>query len=567
MLGAIAKPFTRHRRHSLALLLAMSCLTALPQAVPSATIRASSSASSLYRIAGKVVNAVTGEIVRHATVALLAEEDSHTVESVETDNDGAFALECLPAAKYQLTASKRGFRTSFYDEHDEFSSAIVTGPDQDTGDIVFRLMPNAALRGVVTADGGDTVEGARVMLFLVPPDRGRDRTRGRGPNERIAQVDQVTTDDTGAYEFSNLAAGTYLLAVTAEPWYSQHHTAHNSRQQIAGNASAALDVAYSTTFYDSTTDENSATPIVLAPGGHEEANISLHAVPALHLMVQAPHKPDGSIAQPELRQSIFGTQISAEGAGFLDAMKAGTAEFTGVAPGHYELAQGDPPRIVNLEATVSHQVDPADGAPTFAVSGTLLSGNGSALPNDISVALYSRDGSHRPDQLMTTARQGSFRFDAVLPGDWELWIWGAGRVLPITSISANGSARAGNILKVHDRPMAITAVVLQGETRIEGFAKKSGKGQAGVMVVLVPKNKSVFEASVRRDQSDSDGSFSLRDAAPGQYTIVAIEDGWELDWTRPETMSRFLSQGIAVTVTENSGKLTHLSAPVPVQSR
>jgi hypothetical protein len=76
-----------------------------------------------------------------------------------------------------------------------------------------------------------------------------------------------------------------------------------------------------------------------------------------------------------------------------------------------------------------------------------------------------------------------------------------------------------------------------------------------------------FPALARRDQSDSDGSFALRDAAPGQYTVVAIENGWDLDWERPEVISRYLPGGIPVTVTEVSGKLVRLSQPVPVQTR
>jgi hypothetical protein len=71
----------------------------------------------------------------------------------------------------------------------------------------------------------------------------------------------------------------------------------------------------------------------------------------------------------------------------------------------------------------------------------------------------------------------------------------------------------------------------------------------------------------RRDQSDSDGSFSLRDVVPGQYTVVAIEDGWELDWAEPQVIARYLPSGIPVTVSDKSGKLVMLSAPVPVQSR
>jgi hypothetical protein len=87
------------------------------------------------------------------------------------------------------------------------------------------------------------------------------------------------------------------------------------------------------------------------------------------------------------------------------------------------------------------------------------------------------------------------------------------------------------------------------------------------MVVLVPKNMAAWPALIRRDQSDSDGSFSLRDVIPGSYTVVAIEDGWNLDWARPEVIGRYLRSGIAVTVRDNSGKLVTLSEPVPVQTR
>jgi hypothetical protein len=284
-----------------------------------------------------------------------------------------------------------------------------------------------------------------------------------------------------------------------------------------------------------------------------------------------------------LRQSVFGAQISAESAGFVDAQKTGTVEFSGVAPGHYELAQGDPPRIVDLDATASQQVDPGDGVPAVSVSGVLRFAAGFAPPDDVTVALYSADGSGlpgsglpgsgRPDQLVTTARKGSFRFDTVLPGKFELWAWSSGKLLPIVSITGNGTTRAGDTLTVRDRPLSIIATVTQGETEVRGFARKAagveneGKGQAGAMVVLVPQDTRAFQALVRRDQSDSDGSFSLHDISPGQYTVVAIEDGWALDWTQPEVMSRFIAQGISITVSEKSGKLIQLSQPVPVQTR
>lgn len=521
------------------------------------------SAAGVYRIAGTVVNGMTGEPLRRATVAVLSEADSHTVESEQSDNDGHFKLTGLAAAKYQLTASKRGFRTAFYDEHDEYSTAIVTGEGQETTGLTFRMMPGAVLHGEVTADGGDPVEGARVMLFLRP--------RLHRLGERINQADATTTDDTGAYEFGNLAAEDYLIAVTAEPWYSLHRSGGSGPKQ-AKEAVAALDVAYPVTFFDSTTDEASATAIALAAGANEEAKISLHAVPALHLFVQTPIKANGSIARPELRQSIFGSQVSAESMGLFDAMQTGRVEFNGVAPGHYELAQGEPPRILDLDATANQQVEADAGTPTVGVSGTVRTGSGSPVPDEVTVNLMWLDGARGQDPMQTQARKGHFNFEAVPPGSWALSAFtsgpgGSGRPLAVVSTAVGSTVHAGSQVMVKDRPVSLVVTVSESDARIEGFARKAGKGFAGAMIVLVPRELAGCRALCRRDQSDSDGSFSLRNVAPGQYKVVAIEDGWELDWSRPEVIARYLPKGVAVTVTDPPAKSMSLTEPVPVEGR
>jgi hypothetical protein len=87
------------------------------------------------------------------------------------------------------------------------------------------------------------------------------------------------------------------------------------------------------------------------------------------------------------------------------------------------------------------------------------------------------------------------------------------------------------------------------------------------MVDLVPRQITSLDSLVRRDQSDSDGSFSLRDVVPGDYTVVAIQDGWELDWAEPQVIARYLPGGVAVTVTDSSGKVLNLASPVLVQDR
>ncbi len=321
------------------------------------------------------------------------------------------------------------------------------------------------------------------------------------------------------------------------------------------------------TYYDSTTEESGATPIVLTGGSREEADINLHAVAALHLSVAVPRKQTGGIAQPELRQTIFGTQVSAESAGFLDALQTGAVEFTGIAPGHYELWQGDPPRAVELDAMASEQVDATAGTPTVPIAGMLRSDAGKALPDDVDVFLYPMDGALHRSPMQRLARKGQFRFESVPSGTWELTASNSDVPVPILSVSANGATFAGGTFTVADRALALTVTTASEEKRIEGMVRKDGKGQAGALVVLVPKNAAGLNSLVRRDQSNSDGSFALPHVAPGQYTLVAIENAWDLDRAGPEALARYLKKGVAVTVGGNSGTLMHLPEPVVVQAR
>jgi hypothetical protein len=505
-----------------------------------------------YRIAGVLVNSLTGEPVRRGLVEALNDKDEHAVASCVTDNDGRFALEHLAAAKYDLTASKRGFRTANYDEHEQFATAIVTGPDQDTAHLNFKLTPNSVLSGVVTDEAGEAVATARVMLFRRP--------KFAGIGEPVAQADTMMTDDTGAYEFGNLASGEYLLAVVAEPWYAMHEGTPSKRNP-------ALDVVYPVTYFDSTSDEAAASPIVLAGGERQEANINLHAVPALRISIAVPRKADGYLARPELQQTIFGNVVSSQSAGFLDALETGTVEMGGIAPGHYQLTQGDPPRETDLDLSSSQQVDPNAGSPVNALSGTIRMLSGAPAPDEVTLSLQRADSSPGQKIYAAIARQGHFRFDGVPPGVWAVSATSGPEALPVVDVAVGGIRLAGSLITLRDRAPNLAVTISDFATDVHGVAKKDGKGFAGAMIVLLPKSPAQWRALTRRDQSDSDGSFALHDVSPGDYTLIAIAEGWGLDWTSPGAMARYLSGGTRVRVTESSGKIVQLGAAVAVQDR
>jgi 5-hydroxyisourate hydrolase-like protein (transthyretin family) len=498
-----------------------------------------------YRIAGRVVNATTGDPVRRATVSVLSQEQNSLVASVLTDMDGNFAVPGLAAGKYPLTASRRGFRTAYYDEHGGFNTAIVTGPGQDTGHLVFQLAPGAVIYGTVTGDGGDPEQNSSVVLFRRDP---------AAPNRPPVQVEGGSTDDTGAYEFSDLEAGDYFVAVGAQPWYAMH-----SMPAVAQPGENSLDVAYPVTFFDSTTDEASASLISVTAGARAEANISLHAVPAIRLKVAGPRQPDTSPGI-DLRQTVFGAEFPAQ----VDVQSSsnGSWDIVGLAPGHYELNTTNPPRAMEVDASSNMDIDAASGTPSPAVQGAVRMADGSP-PGDVNLILGRRDNTG--SQLNATAHRGKFQFEAVPPGVWMLSAASTQGSIPVSSITGGGGG-PGNQITVRDQPLSITVTLSRSQTRVEGFARSGGKAAPGAMIVLVPRDPAAYVSLVRLDQSDSDGSFSLRDVPPGRYTVVAIADGWKLDRQDPNVIARFLPGGEPVTIGTQAGAVVQLPRPVDAAS-
>src|ERR1700676_2727956 len=97
--------------------------------VPSQARSASqgSTADTKFKIAGTVVNSVTGAPLAKARVSLMDTANRARIISVVTVDDGYFEFYSLYRAKYSLQGAKRGFIPAAYEQHEQFSTAIVTG--------------------------------------------------------------------------------------------------------------------------------------------------------------------------------------------------------------------------------------------------------------------------------------------------------------------------------------------------------------------------------------------------------------------------------------------------------
>lgn len=167
-----------------------------------------------------------------------------------------------------------------------------------------------------------------------------------------------------------------------------------------------------------------------------------------------------------------------------------------------------------------------------------------------------------------TDSKGEAELQQIAVGKYEVVVWGPGKSYSVARMSAQGAEVSGHAVSVAaGSSPSLSLFVVTGNTDIQGTVVKAGKGFAGAMVVLVPKTPEVDRDLFRRDQSDLDGSFLLHAVIPGDYTLLAIENGWDLDWSQPGVIAAYLKQGRKIAVSNQDGRPRNVPDAVEVQSK
>jgi Carboxypeptidase regulatory-like domain len=511
-----------------------------------------------FRVAGTILSKTDAHPLGHARVTLRDAKNPGQFESVITEENGKFAFENVPAGKYSLTGAKRGFITASYDQHDQFSTAIVTGTGIDTGALVLKIAPNAVITGKVLDEAGEPVRHATVTLYYDDHQEGVDQIQVRN----VAQ-----TDDLGAYDLPNLIPGTYFLSVRATPWYAVHPPEDSGpKSEIAVDRS--LDVAYPLTYYTDATDSDGATAIPVQGGERLQVDMHLNPVPALHLRVHVPGDNKHGFTFPRLEQPAFdGSTFMLPSGGRM--VSPGVFEISGIPAGHYNLriqGQGVDIQMNGVDLNKDgEQVDAAAAEPTASLKLSVHTPEETAWPKGLTVALRSKGRSFAGWRRLDEKGEGEI---ADIPaGNYEVVVFGSRKRYSIAHMLAEGAEVSGHRLTLG--PGASASVSLQlvaGSGDIEGVVKKAGTCLAGAMVVLVPKDPEGNRDLFRRDQSDLDGTFSLHDVVPGSYFLLAIENGWDLDWSQPAVIAAYSKHGRAIVVSDSLKQL-NLAEPIQVQSK
>ena len=507
-------------------------------------------------IRGVVVSAKSGEPLAEAQLTLIRTKDRKQLAGTVADAEGRFAFVNLGDGKFDLVASHSGYVRAAFEEHPGgVSTAIVTGAGLVTTGLRFELAPLATIYGTITEDSGDPVRMARLSLYR------RDINRGTGKMVRAAAT---MADPTGNFELSQLIPGTYFACAFGVPWYTlQGRTANGTKQDPATQSRlTALDVAYPATCYPDVTDPNAADAIAVAAGDRVELNIVMHATPALHLRLQSPdwdskHPPQ----MPQLFTNIFGIpEQTTQNIVVNNPPEPGdgsvsgpvTVEIAGVPPGQYDMElsaqNGDSARHMSVDAAAENaSIDLSAATPMAALAGKVSMANGGSLPAATVIWLRSRQGNE--EAVTQVGADGSFTIQSVRPSEYDVMISAAGNLLAIVSLTARGSAVKGHVLSVGSKPIQLIATVDGATATVNGVVKRNGVPKSGVFVILVPDDPQSGLDMWQPNQSDSDGSFNFLHVLPGAYTVAAIEEGWSLDWSRPDVIAPYRARGVKVTVT------------------
>lgn len=513
-------------RYPVFLLLLLSSLAAqTPRKAPAAT----------FQISGTVVNATSGQPLSRTRVGLTPVSGGHSPAPIITGSDGRFAFSNLAAGKYALSALRPGFPPQSFNQHEFFSTAIAVGPDLKSTGLTFRLQPEAVISGTVRDEADEPIRDATVMLFHRAFENGR-LTVHRIKNEQ--------TDDQGGYRFGQLPAGSMLIAVQARPWYAQTSQMWNNGQPVSPNAD--LDVAYPLTFYPGVTDSDSAAPVEVHPGDQLSADFVLRALPSARLNIQ---KTDADPRRPfsaSLMQRLFD---STEYIPTQNIWRDNMFSISGFAPGNYIVQLNtNLGEQRNLEVSISGEstidADTFPAKPTSKVSG-ILRVAGYSGPLNKAVLQIEQENPRQAQQSVVSA-DGTFDMNPVPAGTYEFRLFN----LPDTFLqTVNGPGAQGRFIRLTGTDVSVQVLAVKGAGNVTGTVLNGDTPLAGAMVMLVPEHISEDLSLLRRDQSDSDGTFTLSDVAPGSYTLLAIIDGWDLNWSNPQILAPYLQNGQSVTIT------------------
>jgi hypothetical protein len=464
--------------------------------------------------------------------------------SSHTDKEGRFQFSGVANGKYIFQVWTRD-HSERYLQYEGFSTALVVGTGQKLQGIVFPVDHRASLRGAIKDEYGDPIFNAHVYLV---------RQRVLDGEIKTLQDASASADRDGTFLINGLQSGAYQAVIVAKPWHADNAYYDRSHPD-------ERDVAYPITYYGGATDPTLAKPIILRAGDAMEISIVLRAVPALHVALPATY------AEGNTRVKLFTSGpgafpilTEASMSSITDTSGVKHVEIEGVTPGDYRVelhryeAKGEVgtarighlhvPGQTSLPDTALRQAPTIVGEVAIQDSNRLGAAEQPSLK--FSCAKTSFIDPSVADSVVRIGRNGKFTLQnqTVAPGLCRVYLVNFDSAY-IDTILLDGAPQKDNIFQVPpDAALSLKIVTKPSAAlgQLNGIVIDGAKPFPAATVLLVPADQS-RPSLLRRDQSDSDGSFVLRAVVPGKYILLALDDGESLAYREPGVLKPYLATG------------------------
>ena len=489
-----------------------------------------------------------------------------------TDEKGNFEIKGLQQASYVLSASSPGYVTM--PPTDESGSNIYRAGD--TAQIT--LVKGGVITGRVSSVDEDALTGAQVSVQRVGGISGEVVMANSGFAGNFGRPDG--TDDRGVYRIYGLLPGSYIVRASRRTEGGGNFVPPGVPGGVVppgANASAG-GPRVAPTYYPSSPRDTAG--IVTVRAGEEVSGIDIRLRNDYGYSVSGrvvSRGPDGEDPEVLVMLSLAGTS-GQPGATLFSAVQSNRGEvrgpiargtgnagfaFSTVPDGEYEITarsisrRGDPePEAAAQPRKIT--VRGADVGGIEIVMTPLASFEGRlSIEKNLSVAACPMPRAYTIGETLVTARRegnaswvrdqapstaGEFRFGGLDPGTYRLkvnlpgdnWYIKAVRTAANPNLSKSGIA-----LKSGQRVTGVTAVVTDGAASITGqLTKASGDKLASVQKVYVfPGETDAADNQLRYAEvtTKSDGSFAVKNLAPGKYFVMAKSLG--KDATRSEAQN------------------------------
>jgi hypothetical protein len=487
---------------------------------------------NLASVQGTVTDSVTNQKLRKAFVRVVGAGGTNLAV---TNENGAFKLDGITPGVYEVETEHQGY----VDKTPGVQLRLY--PGQAIEDFQIKLMPQAVITGRVIDEEGDAWTHTYLTLFRWEWSRGQRTLRS---------VDGGEVNDLGEFRFAGLAPGTYYVSAAPDARWEATHRPRSKDQPLELQA----------TWFPSSPNRTSATPVALSPGGLVSVQIRLRRGSA--------HSVRGSLSgavpqdtSPFGRRSIgaFSDDDTSPGKSGV-VHPDGTFEISGLAEGQYELrvVQGYPSLELG-SAKISLENRDIEGvsielSPPRPIQGKIrIEGDDSPQLGGRQIQLYpvrpTLGGGYRS---ATSHDDGTFEFPLagsnrntveVLGSGFYLKELRYGEVVSNDGTISFAGAPADLIVTLNAKPAGVV-----------GTVSNRGSSSEIPQVVLIPKDRT----GTRVARFDQNGAFTIDAVVPGAYVLYAFEGIPEGAWEDKDLLKELVGKGTELQLGEGERKALDL---------